>query len=238
MKCTCALALLLATGLACGGSSSPDRYEHSQIGTQSWPAEGVTRLTAETTNGSLGVTAGSGDTITATLTRTCRADTKADAEAHVGDIVLVDNLYGDALQLAVEMPIAGDIHYGASLSVSAPGLSHLDLRTDNGDIEVRGHRGTADAVTANGTIACDLAAFGADDAVTLQTTNGDLTLLLPADASAIFDARLVHGEITVTGFTGVSYAVEEDEHQVGTLGAGEARIILVTTNGNITIEAR
>jgi len=111
------------------------------------------------------------------------------------------------------------------------------LSTSNGEIEVAVHRGAVDARTSNGTVDCDIAELRTTETVTLRTTNGTVTLLLPEDVSATVDATTTNGVITINDFT-VSYEVQETNHVRGRIGSGVSAISISTTNGNVTVRRR
>jgi hypothetical protein len=111
------------------------------------------------------------------------------------------------------------------------------LATSNAAVEVAVHRGGVNARTSNGAVSCDLAELGATEAVTLVTSNGAVTLLLPPDVSATVDATTSNGLITINDFT-VSYEVQERDHVRGQIGSGASTITISTTKGNVTVRRR
>lgn len=111
------------------------------------------------------------------------------------------------------------------------------LSTTNGTIEVAVHRGSIDARTTNGVIDCDVAELRTSETIMLQTTNGAVTLLLPADVSATVDATTTNGTITINDFT-VSYEVQETGHVRGRIGSGVSAISISTTNGDVVVRRR
>ncbi len=112
------------------------------------------------------------------------------------------------------------------------------LSTTNGPVDVRVHCGGIDATTTNGRIDCDVAELAPTEAVTLVTTNGGVTLLLPADVSATVDATNTSAAITVLDFTAVVYEVLLEHHVRARIGSGASRITITTTNAGITVRAR
>jgi hypothetical protein len=111
------------------------------------------------------------------------------------------------------------------------------LNTTNGAVEVAVHRGSVDAHTTNGTVDCDIAELRTSETVILQTTNGAVILLLPADVSATVDATTTNGTITINDFT-VSYEIQETGHVRGRIGSGVSAINISTTNGNVIVRRR
>jgi DUF4097 and DUF4098 domain-containing protein YvlB len=114
---------------------------------------------------------------------------------------------------------------------------NASLSTTNGKVNVSVHRGAVDGKTTNGAIDCDLAALGASEDVGIETTNGKVTLLLPADVSAVIDATTTNGTITIYDFT-VTYEVQTENHLRGSIGSGASSITITTTNGDVTVRQR
>ena len=130
---------------------------------------------------------------------------------------------------------AGTTNGGIELTGTAGTTS---LSTTNGALKVSVHRGGIEGTTTNGAVDCDLVELGPTDAVTLETTNGAVTLLLPADVSATIDATNTNASITVLDFAGVVYEVQEEHHVRARIGSGTSSVTIVTTNGGITVRAR
>ncbi|MEO0081265.1 MAG: DUF4097 family beta strand repeat-containing protein [candidate division WOR-3 bacterium] len=133
---------------------------------------------------------------------------------------------------------------GATVSTSNAAIKLLNTRgqmnlsTTYGEVQVQVHRGGISVSTTSGNIDCDLAELGATETANLTTSNAKLTLYLPADVSATFDATTSNAEVTVTGFGPVSYEISERWHKRGRLGSGASIITLNTSNGDILIRAR
>lgn len=112
------------------------------------------------------------------------------------------------------------------------------LATTNGKVIVRVHSGAASITTSNGKVECDLAGLGPTEDAAISTTNGKVTLFLPADVSAGFDAATTNGEVTVSGFGTVTYDVSERTHKRGRIGSGASSVNIKTSNADILIRAR
>ena len=109
--------------------------------------------------------------------------------------------------------------------------------TTNGTLSVKVHSGAVTGTTTNGAIDCDLAGLGPTDTVSLATTNGDVTLLLPEDVSASIDATNSSGTVTINDFT-VTYSTQTDHHLSGVIGFGASVITIATTNGDVVVRRR
>ena len=112
------------------------------------------------------------------------------------------------------------------------------LSTTNGAIDVKVHHGGVEGSTTNGAVDCDVAELGTTEGVTLGTSNGAVTLLLPADVSATIDATNTNSSITIVDFTNVTYEVQRQHHVRARIGSGAASVTITTTNGAITVRAR
>ncbi len=179
-------------------------------------------------------------------------DADLSAATAGGDITIL-NVGGNA-KIATA---GGDIEVG-EVSGSAT------LKTAGGDIELGGASGTVAAKTAGGDIECfkitgsvDAATAGGDvyaeldpkgnQASSLETSGGDVTLVIPAGADATIDARIrLRGrhydeedyDIT-SDFKAKSHDKTSKDIQASyVLGKGGPRITLDTVNGNIEIRKK
>lgn len=234
---TLTLAFLLA---ACGddnGNGGPYDYQVEDPDTKTWPATGVTKLVVSTRNGAIALAITGADPITAGIVRSCKGTDEADAQAHIDDITITDNLAGDTLTITADMPDEAKRSYSANFNIEAPVLENVDLDAENGLISVTDHEGSVEADLENGEISCDLAALPATGWARLSAGNGSVTLSVPADVSAAFDISSGVGTVTVTGLT-PTYTTDEAAHKAGSLGAGEAEITITVEVGDITLQVR
>ncbi len=106
-------------------------------------------------------------------------------------------------------------------------------RSSNGKIELSEHKGSVDAATSNGTIRCRLDSLDAAGVV-LATSNGRITLELPADCDGDVDIRVDNG--TIRTQREMSCAPREKEGRLRcTLGRGGAPIRLRASNGSVSL---
>ena len=231
--------------------------------TYTYATAGITTLSAETQSGAISVTASTDTAITVGVVKYAYGRDTADARKAIANVVYSGTIVGDELSVKAEMP-SGSRPYGASFTITIPESTSLSLSTTNGDINasttngnvelsgttgaadisttngklnVQVHSGAVEGTTTNGTVDCDLAALGPTETVGLATTNGDVTLLLPADVSATIDATNTNGVITFNDFT-VIYEVQTATHVRGRIGSGASTITITTTNGDITVRRR
>ncbi len=108
----------------------------------------------------------------------------------------------------------------------------LDLETTNGGIDVRQSAGGLRAETTNGSIAAELTQV--EERVALESTNGSLTLRVPATLRATVDADTTNG--TVRSDLPVATATSSSKrHLRGAINGGGSDLKLSTTNGSIHI---
>lgn len=111
------------------------------------------------------------------------------------------------------------------------------VATTNGKLDVKVHSGAFYGATTNGAVDCDVAALGPTEDVALATTNGKVTLLLPADVSALIDATNTSGLLTIYDFT-VTYEVQDEHYLRARIGSGASTINITTTNGDVVVRRR
>ena len=111
----------------------------------------------------------------------------------------------------------------------------LRVETTNGRIEMARCSGTVDASTTNGGIRAELLRVAAAKDLTLETTNGRITLVVPASLAANIDASTTNGSIT-TDLPVTTKSFDSNSLR-GAINGGGPRLRLRTTNGSIEIRA-
>ena len=249
--------LLLVVIVVIGCASKSLDYELEITETRIWSAQGITQINAATENGDITMSATQDTLISADITRSCLGDDSTDAAEHIENIEIIDSISGAVLTLEADMPEDDDERdYRADFDMSARQSIHINLVTvngtilvedmiaganiaaTNGSITTNNLRGSINGAIVNGEIDCDMALLAATESALLAATNGNITLSLPSDVSAKFDATTVNGTVTVLGFLSVHYTINESNHKAGTIGAGDATINISNVNGDITIHAR
>jgi len=109
----------------------------------------------------------------------------------------------------------------------------LRAETTNGGVEIGDAAGSVEASTTNGSIRVTFRDAPETGAQRFETTNGSITLTLPADVSGEFEARTVNGGIS-TDFP-LDVSGRHGKHLQGHVGTGGPRYDLSTTNGGIRI---
>jgi DUF4097 and DUF4098 domain-containing protein YvlB len=106
----------------------------------------------------------------------------------------------------------------------------------NGRLRARNLAGEARLSTINGALEAEFESFGEGKAITLNSVNGTVDLLVPAGANAIVKADTVHGRITNDFNLATKRGEWVGESLEGQLGAGGAsRVKLSNVNGSIRI---
>jgi DUF4097 and DUF4098 domain-containing protein YvlB len=122
-------------------------------------------------------------------------------------------------------------------SVRVSGLdARGELRSVNGDIDVESSEGGVSARTTNGGIHVELLRLNAPQAISLETVNGSIALVLPRNAAATVDARSLngnfHSDLPIALLSAYS---PRGIH--GRLSGGGVPIQLRTVNGAIRVQA-
>lgn len=110
----------------------------------------------------------------------------------------------------------------------------IELETTNGKIEVSRCSGTVDASTTNGAIRAELLSVTKGKPMRFSTTNGRITLAVPATFAAEIDADTTNGSINSQLPVATRHMSRTSLR--GTVNGGGAEVRLRTTNGSISIE--
>lgn len=116
----------------------------------------------------------------------------------------------------------------------------LTIDHQHGDVQVQGAAAPVEATLKNGDVQVDFQSVPSEGSVLLETSNGDIHLGLPPNASAQIDAQTEVGTIRTQGlsFTAEQFApINAGARYDAELGTGEPTIELRTQNGSITLRA-
>ena len=155
-----------------------------------------TPVRVETFNGGIEVSAKSGQGISAEVERTGEGSDEEEAEADRDAIeVTLELIDGAALLRAVYTPSPDSIPggSGASVALTVPASTPLELVTSNGPITVRDISGGIDARTSNGPV--DLG--GVAGTLAVETSNGPV--MAGTTGPVTLDIRTSNGGITFDG---------------------------------------
>lgn len=109
----------------------------------------------------------------------------------------------------------------------------FDVETTNGRIEVTRCSGSIDASTTNGRINAELSGVTKGKSLSLETTNGRISLTVPSNVAADIDAGTTNGKI----HTDLPVATRHTDRNSlrGKINGGGTPVRLRTTNGSIEI---
>ena len=108
------------------------------------------------------------------------------------------------------------------------------LRTSNGKITMDSVKGQFNAATSNGSIrfAGELTPGGKNR---FTTSNGSVRVTLAGKPSLEIDASTSNSKVSTT-IRSMTRSQEKKDRLVGTIGDGEAELLIRTSNGSVTIE--
>ncbi len=113
-------------------------------------------------------------------------------------------------------------------------VSQMQITTVNGDIEVRGATQSVKINTTNGDIDLGMDAVGSG--LTVETTNGSVSVELPPSLNAALKLRTTNGELDL-GFA-ANITSKTARQIIATLGTGGSPIDISTTNGDVSLRQR
>lgn len=194
------------------------------------------------------------DLATLSFTRRARGTTQADARKVLEATTIEES--GDETAYTYKMrtsdarlsavDVQGQVPRGTIVQIKLESgtveLSGIDgplnVKLEGGTIDVAGAGESVDVETRNGNLSVAMAQVPFEGSVRMRTENGDLTLTLPATASAMVKARTSSGDITTAGLDFRNPRLTPDAAGSdfrGQLGQGGATIDLRTENGTITL---
>lgn len=215
-------------------------------------APGTRTLSFEGFNGSIVLEGRGGETADLVFVKQARGDDADEARELLEEIVIEESGDAEAYRYVMqsnaasltEVTVRGHVPASASLRiVLASGTVQIDgvdgpLRIDlsNGTVQVHGARSTVDVVVENGSIDIGMASLPPDGTVRLQTSNGNVAMAMPADASTRVAAETNVGNIEVQGLAFERRSFEPEGAGAefgGTLGRGRSSVTVEVGTGNI-----
>ena len=240
-------------------STGPDgnqRAEASEPFSEQLDPAGSARLRLVGVNGSVTIVGGPLEGLVRVEgTRTVRSSSRSDAEQFLTQVTVQVEQEGDEISVRTLQPMATE---GREVLVDYDLLvpSHLDIEVAhvNGDVDVRSIDASVNVDNVNGAVAAtdvvgDVTATLANGVLTgevtlipgglvdLSVSNGDIELDVPTSTSAILEADVVNGSISVSGLT-ILDATTSTRSVHGRLGAGDGLVDLGVVNGTITLRGR
>lgn len=117
----------------------------------------------------------------------------------------------------------------------------IEVNHESGNVQIAGAAASVSVTIRNGSIQLGLQQLPTDAQVELQTSNGDVTLAVPASASAQLMAQTQAGSINVQDVPFASRRLTPQGAGArfeAQLGAGNAMVDLQTENGSITLRGQ
>jgi len=249
-----AWGLVLAAAVGCRGGLGPD-LDSEAIGTFSLQLDATddVALTLDDINGAITIRGAATTTVDIQAERRVRSHSQADAEAFLQLVTVEVADVGSEIVVHTEIPNPTDerevlVHYELTIPsyltvvvqdvngvIDIGGMdAPITAQTVNGAVYVREAVADVQASIVNGNIDADVALLPPDGTVDLSAVNGNIVLDLPTSTSAMLDAQVVTGTVTVTGLT-LTNTTSSTRAVRGRLGAGDGQIDLRVTNGLITV---
>jgi len=113
--------------------------------------------------------------------------------------------------------------------------SAVSVDAVNGDIDLQHMTGSVSVDVVNGDIEVQMQRMGPGQKVELNSVNGDMKVMLPADASARVEIDTVNGDIKAEGFNLKKSGGWIGKEAKVELGSGDALLSLDTVNGDMEI---
>ena len=108
----------------------------------------------------------------------------------------------------------------------------------NGDVTATNLRGTANLSTVNGSVVADFDRLESGSKISLNTVNGNATLILPSDANATLKADSLNGDIKNDFGLPVRKGQFVGRDMYGRVGTGDVQVKLESVNGPLTIQRK
>jgi len=255
---TIAVVLFAGVQTAAMAERFTDRFEAT------YPLGAGVEISLGNTNGSVSVEAWDEDFVRLVAEKQVDSSSAREAEEAFEDIEILIKEGDRRLEIETRLPSAasGVVSwlFGRSRNASVryelrvPRTAELDLHTVNGNLSIDGVAGAqelrstngrievtdaeegVEAHTTNGSIRVEVTDASSAPDIDLGSTNGGITLYLPADIQGRIEARTVNGSVN----TDLPVSIEGGTSRrrlAGELnGGGGSRIELATTNGSIKIE--
>lgn len=177
MKRLSVLSLIVIAALAlsaCGANFSINLFTANEVVSQSFTADGPTRVVVQVFNGNIDVITGNDSTIKIDVDKRGGGNSQEAAQADLKNVVVSMTQNGDTINVVANRTDKRvDIgNSGASASIRVPAGAQLELHASNGKITLAGPVGNVVATTSNGSIEVK----GAVGQLNLTTSNGGITV--------------------------------------------------------------
>jgi hypothetical protein len=192
------------------------------------PEGGVFRV--HNSNGHTRVLGEDRDDIHVCMRKVARAESSEAANTLLGEIRLVDELVGDALELEIQAPVKWNRRGHAHLEIRVPRELQVEVTAVNGKVSVEGVRGTVRARSSNGSarindVVGDIEVLTSNAKVSCSCTCGRL---LARSSNGKIELSEHRGSVDASTSNGL---IRASLDHVGTGGVN-----LATSNGRIVLE--
>ncbi len=226
---------------------------YEEMESRTYIVDGIEKISLKTVNGDLSANISMDSIIGIDIVRYCLGCSLEEARSRLNNIKIIESISKDQIYMEASMPADDPSQYEANFSVTAPDSIELIMNTINGHISIDSwksdvfcsaingsisaieHLGDLRILSSNGSIYCTTLSLDTTNVIELGTSNGGITILLPANISAYFNAATINGIVTISGFQNVEYQVNAANQKIGSIGQGGASLHLSTVNGNIEI---
>ena len=191
--------------------SSRERYTENL--TRIVDGIGAERIVVETSNGNIGVAGTSDGVVRVQIRKVVRAPSLSEAEDYARDVQVFVERKGSAVHVRKEHPrFPRDVQVEVSYDILCPTRLDIDLRTSNGNIEIRDVEAVTQVKTTNGNVQFR----GNPGYLEIKTSNGNIR-------ASVIQLRDEAQFETTNGMVAV------------VVHSGIAPISAVTTNGSIDV---
>lgn len=256
------LALTTAVLISFQGCSLfAKKYSKTETKEFKFKASNYKKLEVENPNGDITIRKSDNDSVITVKAEVTKYVTKKELEASLKGVTIDIDSTGSTLRLAdIRIKENSDFHISFSMHRSTEinyiiyVPSGIDIKVDgtngrvnlsefNNDVKVDLTNGNVKVENVYGNVKLDLtngtinARLDSTKSLDFQTTNGNIKLDVGEKFSGIFDVQTVNGKISRKNVNFTSTDEEKKEFK-GTLGKGDAKVKLETTNGRINIEKK
>lgn len=238
MKRITLFTLVIATLIlsACGANININLFTAEEVVSKSYTVNSTPKIVVEMFNGGIDIITGSNPTVDAKVTRRGGGNSQAEAQDDLKNVEVTFTQDGGTIRIVARRTDKRvDIgNSGASIKLTVPNGTLLDLRASNGGIIGSGPLGDVIAKTSNG----KLEFKGAVGPLDLQTSNGQITVeggrgRLDLETSnggidvtsdnVLVNARTSNGQVHFTG------SLSSGSHELRTSNAGIVITLPATT---------
>ncbi len=254
------LALTTAVLISFQGCSLfKKKYEKTETREYKFKSSQFQKLLVENPNGNITIRKSNDDSLITVRAEITKYVTKKELDEPLKGINIEIDSTGNTLRIAdvimkertdfnIQFNInhSTDINYTiyvpSGINIEVDGTNgKVDMKDFNNDVKVDLTNGNLKIANVYGNIKLDMtngnisAKLDSTKSLDFETTNGNIKLEVGEKFSGIFDVKTTNGKITRKNVTFESTDEEKKEFK-GTLGKGEAKVKLQTTNGKITID--